>query len=79
MVIKKQPKKRLRKYKPVSPKKTGYVVQSLRLSVEDNLLIHEASDIAKFSFNGWAVTKLVEEAKRVIAKAAKKAGNDGNN
>jgi uncharacterized protein (DUF1778 family) len=54
-----------------SKKKTGYVSQSLRPTIEENRLIQKAADLEGLSINFWSVRTLVAAAKKQIAAAAK--------
>jgi uncharacterized protein (DUF1778 family) len=55
-----------------SKKRSGYVAQSLRVSVADNKFIREAAALDGFSINFWAVRALVTAAKARIAKEKRK-------
>jgi hypothetical protein len=47
-----------------SKKKTGIVVQSLRIPVKDNNLFHKAAKADKRSFNTWANIALMRAARK---------------
>lgn len=51
-------------------KRTGMIVQSLRMPVADNKLIRRAAQISRMSINGWGVKAIVEAAEKVIARKA---------
>lgn len=59
-----------------SKKRTGVIVQSIRLLVVDNRRMHDAAREVGISFNGWASKILKREAdkvlKRIEAAKAKK-------
>ena len=46
--------------------------QSLRLTVEENKLVREASELERRSINSWAVDELVRAAKATIAAKGSK-------
>jgi uncharacterized protein (DUF1778 family) len=54
-----------------SKKRSGYVSQTVRISVEQNRLIREAADLEGMSISFWASRTLVAAAKKQIATAAK--------
>jgi uncharacterized protein (DUF1778 family) len=54
-----------------SKKRTGYVSQSIRLTVEENKLVRRAADLDGMSINFWATRNLVAAAKKQIAAAEK--------
>jgi len=56
-----------------SKKRSGYVSQSVRLTVAENKLVREAADLDGASINFWATRALVTAAKAQLAKAAKEA------
>jgi hypothetical protein len=51
-----------------SKKRTGYVVQSIRLLAPENKQLHVAAKEAGISFNGWAVNILKREAAKSIKR-----------
>jgi uncharacterized protein (DUF1778 family) len=51
-----------------SKKRSGYLNQSLRLTVADNKLLREAAALDGCSINFWAVRALVAASKVRIAK-----------
>jgi hypothetical protein len=55
-------------------RRSGVIVQSLRLLVIDNNKLHNAAKAEGISFNGWATKTLVREASKVLKRkeAAKK-------
>jgi hypothetical protein len=55
-------------------RRTGIIVQSIRILVTDNKRLHMAAKEVGISFNGWASQTLKREAEKVLAKkeAAKK-------
>lgn len=55
-----------------SKRRTGVIVQSIRLLAVDNNKLHDAAKVMGISFNGWATQTLKREASKVLAKAAKK-------
>lgn len=58
-----------------SKKRTGMIVQSLRMPVADNTLVRRAAKISRMSVNGWGVKAILDAAEKVIAHhAAKKEG-----
>lgn len=54
-----------------SKKKTGYVSQSLRPTIEENKLIQKAAQLEGLSINFWSVRVLVAAAKKQITAAEK--------
>jgi uncharacterized protein (DUF1778 family) len=52
-------------------RKTGVIVQSLRLLVSDNNLLHQAAKVEGISFNGWATITLKREAGKILQREAK--------
>ena len=54
-----------------SPKKKGYVCQTVRLSVESNKLVRQAADMEEMSISFWASRVLVAAAKEQITAAEK--------
>lgn len=55
-------------------RRSGVIVQSIRLLVSDNNKLHDAAKLEGISFNGWATRALVREAKKALKRneAAKK-------
>lgn len=55
-------------------RRSGVIVQSIRLLVSDNNKLHDAAKLEGISFNGWATRTLVREAKKALKRneAAKK-------
>jgi hypothetical protein len=53
-----------------SKKRSGYISQSVRLTVAENKLMREAAELEGFSINFWATRTLVAAAKKQIAAAA---------
>jgi hypothetical protein len=53
-----------------SKKRSGYISQSVRLTVDENKLVRQAADLEGFSINLWATRTLVAAAKKQIAAAA---------
>jgi hypothetical protein len=51
-----------------SRRRTGVIVQSIRLLSVDNNLLHDAAKAEGISFNGWATTILVREAAKVLKR-----------
>ena len=51
-----------------SKKRTGIVVQSIRLLVVDNKRLHTAAKETGISFNGWATLTLKREADKVLKR-----------
>jgi hypothetical protein len=51
-----------------SKKRTGVVVQSIRLLVVDNKRMHDAAREVGISFNGWASMTLKREADKVLKR-----------
>jgi hypothetical protein len=51
-----------------SKKRTGYIVQSIRILVADNKKMHNAAKAENRSFNGWAQTVLLREADKVLKR-----------
>ena len=51
-----------------SKKRTGIVVQIIRLLVVDNKRLHDAAKELGISFNGWASKTLVREADKVLKR-----------
>ena len=64
--------------KTKSPKRTltksGYISQTLRITAEENDLVHKAAAIVGLSINGWACETLRKAALAIIAKEEKKNG-----
>jgi uncharacterized protein (DUF1778 family) len=52
-----------------SKKRSGYVAQTLRLTVEENKLIRQAADLEGASINFWATRALVTSARTSIKKS----------
>ena len=57
-----------------SSRKTGVIVQSIRLLAKDNNKLHDAAKAEGISFNGFATKTLMREADKVLKRkqAAKK-------
>lgn len=55
-----------------SKRRTGIIVQSIRLLVADNNKMHQAAKVEEISFNAWAKRTLKRECDKVLARAAKK-------
>ena len=55
-------------------RRSGVIVQSIRLLVTDNNKLHDAAKLEGISFNGWATKILVREADKALKRkeAAKK-------
>lgn len=53
-----------------SKKRSGYISQSVRLTVAENKLLREAAEFEGMSINFWATRALVAAAKKAIAAAA---------
>ena len=51
-------------------RKTGVIVQSIRLLVSDNNKLHDAAKTEGISFNGWASRILVREANKALKREA---------
>jgi hypothetical protein len=51
-----------------SKKRTGIIVQSIRLLVTDNKMLHHAAKEQGISFNGWASQVLIREATKVMKR-----------
>jgi hypothetical protein len=56
-----------------SRRRTGVIVQSIRLLSVDNNRLHDAAREKGISFNGWATQTLMREADKVLKLAARKA------
>jgi uncharacterized protein (DUF1778 family) len=52
-----------------SKKRSGYISQSVRLTVAENKLLREAAELEGMSINFWATRALVAAAKKAIAAA----------
>jgi len=52
-----------------SKKRSGYVNQGVRLTVDENKLVRQAASLEGFSINLWATRTLVNAAKKQIAAA----------
>jgi uncharacterized protein (DUF1778 family) len=70
MYTKKATRKTLRGTGTRSTKKTGYVLQSVRMPVAENNLVRKAADIKGVSINGWAAVTLRDAAQGVIDEYA---------
>jgi hypothetical protein len=53
-------------------RRSGVIVQSIRLLVADNNKLHDAAKAEGISFNGWATKTLKREAEKVAARKKKK-------
>lgn len=51
-----------------SRKRTGIVVQSIRLLAADNKTMHKAAKEEGISFNGWASRVLIREAEKIMKR-----------
>lgn len=51
-----------------SRRRTGVIVQSIRLLVVDNNKLHDAAKVEGISFNGWASRILIREAAKVLKR-----------
>jgi len=51
-----------------SSRKTGVIVQSIRLLAKDNNELHKAAKAEGISFNGWATVTLKREADKVLKR-----------
>jgi hypothetical protein len=51
-----------------SKRRTGVVVQSIRLLAADNTNLHNAAKAEGISFNGWATKTLTREAAKVLKR-----------
>jgi predicted HicB family RNase H-like nuclease len=49
-------------------RRSGVIVQSIRLLVIDNNKLHDAAKAEGISFNGWATKTLVREAAKVLKR-----------
>jgi uncharacterized protein (DUF1778 family) len=54
-----------------SKKRSGYVAQSLRVTVQEAKLIRDAASLKGLSTNHWMTTHLVAIAKKELAAAEK--------
>jgi hypothetical protein len=54
-----------------SKRKTGVIVQSIRLLAAENNELHKAAKVEGISFNGWATLTLKREAGKVLQREAK--------
>jgi uncharacterized protein (DUF1778 family) len=54
-----------------SKKKDGYVLQSVRMLVDENNKVREAAEYSGLSINLWCVETLTSAAEKVISKKAK--------
>jgi predicted HicB family RNase H-like nuclease len=52
-----------------SRRRTGVIVQSIRLLATDNNKLHDAAKVEGISFNGWASKILTREAAKVLKRA----------
>jgi len=55
-----------------SKRRTGVIVQSIRLLALENNKLHDAAKAVGISFNGWATRTLQREAEKVLARKKKK-------
>jgi predicted HicB family RNase H-like nuclease len=51
-----------------SRRRTGVIVQSIRLLITDNNKLHDAAKAEGISFNGWASKTLTREAAKVLKR-----------
>jgi predicted HicB family RNase H-like nuclease len=51
-----------------SRRRTGVIVQSIRLLIVDNNQLHDAAKAEGISFNGWATRTLTREAAKVLKR-----------
>ena len=59
-------------------RRSGVIVQSIRLLVTDNNKLHDAAKAEGISFNGFATRTLVREAAKILKReAAKKQKAEG--
>ncbi len=49
-------------------RRSGVIVQSIRLLVSDNNKLHDAAKLEGISFNGWATRVLVREADKALKR-----------
>jgi uncharacterized protein (DUF1778 family) len=68
----KKPTRRAARPRPdkYSKKRSGYVSQTVRLTVEQNKLVREAADLEGMSISFWSSRTLVAAAKKQIAASA---------
>jgi hypothetical protein len=59
-----------------SKRRTGVIVQSIRLLSVDNNKLHDAAKWEGISFNGWATQILTREAAKVLKR--KEAAKESN-
>ena len=57
-----------------SKKRSGFIKQGVRISVEQNKLLREAAELEGFSLNLWMTRVLVAAAKKRIASEVKADG-----
>lgn len=69
-ISKKTPKAARPRKDKYSKKRSGWVSQTVRISVDQNKLIREAADLEGMSISFWASRALVAAAKKQIAAAA---------
>lgn len=55
-----------------SKRRTGIIVQSIRILVTENNLMHKAAKAEGISFNGWASRILKREAEKTMQRQQKK-------
>jgi predicted HicB family RNase H-like nuclease len=51
-----------------SRRRSGVIVQSIRLLTVDNNMLHDAAKAEGISFNGWATKILTREAAKVLKR-----------
>jgi hypothetical protein len=51
-----------------SRRRSGVIVQSIRLLIVDNNQLHDAAKAEGISFNGWATKTLTREAAKVLKR-----------
>lgn len=55
-----------------SKRRSGIIVQSIRILVTENNLMHKAAKAEGISFNGWASRILKREAEKTMQRQQKK-------
>jgi hypothetical protein len=68
MNLAKQPRKAGHGTGQVSVKTEGYVIQTVRMRVEDNNKVRRAAELADMSINSWAADALREAATLALTK-----------
>jgi hypothetical protein len=53
-----------------SRRRTGVIVQSIRILAKENNRLHDAAKALDISFNGWATATLKREADKVLKREA---------